>query len=105
MQRKQRITTILTGKLNPTHIEVENESHKHHVPEGSETHFKISVVSTVFLSLSMIARHRLVNNLLADELNNGLHALSMHLFTPEEWEGRQQGTPPSPACKDGFRHG
>jgi len=105
MQRKQHITKLLTDKLNPSYIEIDNESHNHHVPEGSETHFKISVVSTAFLSLSMIARHRLVNNLLADELNNGLHALTMHLFTPEEWDSRQQETPSSPACKDGFRHG
>jgi BolA protein len=43
------------------------------------------VVSGAFAGKSQIARHRLVNSLLKDEFDAGLHALSLRLKTPEEW--------------------
>ncbi len=105
MSRENRIKQIIVNELNPSFLEVVNESHKHHVPDGAETHFKLSIVTNQFTGVSKIARHRLVNNLLAGELTTGLHALSLHLHTPEEWEKSNRTQPDSPACRDGYRHG
>lgn len=102
MTRKTRITERLTQALSPLFLSVENESHKHHVPEGSQTHFKVVAVSLKFEGLTRVARHRLVNHLLCDEMAQGLHALSMHLYTVDEWEKSNQAIIPSPDCKDGF---
>lgn len=50
--------------------------------------FAVAIVSSAFAGKTQIARHRLVNSLLKDEFDNmGLHALSLRLKTPEEWEG------------------
>jgi stress-induced morphogen len=38
---EQRIRTQLESALQPVHYELVNESHKHSVPRGSETHFKV----------------------------------------------------------------
>ncbi len=83
--------------LNPTHLEVINESHGHSVAPGSETHFKVVVVSSSFAGQSLVDRHRLMYSLLADALNGGVHALALHTFTPEEWEKKQQADK-SPIC-------
>lgn len=105
MSRKQRINQLISNELEPSFLDVEDESSKHHVPEGGETHFKVSVVSEKFNDLTKLARHRMINNLLAEELNSGLHALSLHLYTPKEWQSCGQTTAKSPACRDGYRHG
>ncbi|QRN03244.1 BolA/IbaG family iron-sulfur metabolism protein [Legionella sp. MW5194] len=105
MSRKQRIEDLLMSQLAPVHLSVENESHRHHVPEGAETHFKVIAVSDQFTSLNRVARHRLLNRLLADELQTGLHALSLHLYTPAEWQEKEGKVMNSPACRDGYRHG
>lgn len=54
-----RITTKL-GTLNPVHLEVINESYKHKVPQGSETHFKVVVVSEAFQDKPLLDRHSIV---------------------------------------------
>lgn len=102
--RKERIEQILNQELHPIYLEVENESGNHHVPEGSETHFKVIAVSTGFTGLALIARHRLLNNLLSQEFELGLHALSMHLYTAEEWEKNKERLLKSPACRDGYKN-
>ncbi|KFZ36388.1 BolA [Shewanella mangrovi] len=88
----------LQQALLPVHLQVINESHNHHVPPNSETHFKVIVVSEAFADLRLLARHRKVNEALAHELANGVHALSMHTYTPAEWQSEQQ-VPESPKCK------
>ena len=104
MSRKSRIHALITQQFAPTHLEVEDESHHHHVPEGSESHFKITAVSAQFASLTRIARHRLLNTLLKTEFEQGLHALSMHLYTLEEWLAKGKTVLESPKCQDGFEN-
>ena len=104
MSRRDRIEHLLTQELAPIYLNVEDESANHHVPEGAQTHFKVTAVSSRFIDLTRIARHRLLNHLLADEFNLGLHALSMHLFTPDEWEKNHNTIMKSPACKDGYKN-
>ncbi|XP_048514386.1 DNA-binding transcriptional regulator BolA isoform X2 [Athalia rosae] len=69
----------LTAALGPSFIEISNESHMHNVPKGSETHFKVIVVSDKFVDQPLIKRHRMVNDLLQNELQTGVHALSIVL--------------------------
>ncbi len=97
--------TIIESKLNnhfkPLHLEVHNESHMHNVPEGSESHFKVVVVSTDFEGQKLLARHRAVNETLDAELKGGIHALSIHAMTPDEWFAKGGKIPESPPCLGG----
>lgn len=104
MSRQQHLETILSAQFNPIHLAVENESSNHNVPIGSESHFKIIIVSNQFDQLTHIARHRRVNEAVKNEFSNGLHALSMHLYTPDEWIKKNGAVPDSPKCKGGSRH-
>ncbi len=86
---EQKLATALTPQL----LVVENESHMHSVKPGSETHFKVLVVSPEFDGASRVARQRRVNDLLRDELASGVHALTMRVITPEEYaSGRGRRT-------------
>lgn len=93
----------LRTRFAPVHLEVINESSNHHVPPGSETHFKVVLVSDVFDGARLIARHRQVNQALADELSGGVHALAIHTYTQPEWRARQLAAPSSPDCAGGSR--
>lgn len=103
MSRKERMTQLLTQELTPIYLNVEDESANHHVPQGAETHFKVTAVAAKFIGLSRIARHRLLNHLLSQEFELGLHALSMHLYAPEEWE-KNKAVLQSPSCRDGYKN-
>lgn len=102
MTRKDRIDQQLTSELSPIFLSVEDESHNHHVPENAQTHFKIIMASTQFVGLTRVQRHRLINTLLKNEFDTGMHALSMFLYSPEEWEVKQS-VPQSPNCRDGYK--
>ncbi|MDP3267877.1 MAG: BolA/IbaG family iron-sulfur metabolism protein [Legionella sp.] len=105
MLRKDRIEKQLNQELSPHYLSVEDESKNHHVPEGAQTHFKIVAVSTRFNNMTRINRHRMINSLLAEEFHNGLHALSMHLYTESEWEIKEDASVlKSPACRDGYKN-
>ncbi|ONK68323.1 uncharacterized protein A4U43_C05F10170 [Asparagus officinalis] len=88
--RKERMRERLGGKLNPTELEIEDVSHMHAGHAGvrgnssGETHFNLRVVSKEFEGKSMVKRHRLVYDLLKEELESGLHALSIVAKTPSE---------------------
>lgn len=91
----------LLHQLQPSHLEVINESANHNVPPGSESHFKVVVVSEAFAGKSLIARHRLINEILADELKNKIHALALHTYTETDWNERTHQAPLSPPCRGG----
>ncbi len=81
----------------------------HNVPEGSESHFKIIIVCNDFKDKMLIARHRLVNKVLQDELNKeqsegGIHALALHTMTMEEWFKKGKAAE-SPECLGGDKAG
>lgn len=101
MSRSQRINDALTNELKPDTLVIHDESSGHSVPAGAESHFKVTAVSTCFHDLNRVARHRLVTACLSDEFTTGLHALSLHLYTPEEWRRRSRDIPTSPACRNG----
>ena len=90
--RGTRIKEKLERELNPVAIEVEDISYQHAGHAGvrgsdGETHFNLKVVSKEFEGKSLVKRHRLVYGLLQDELQSGLHALSIVAKTPSEVNG------------------
>lgn len=94
------IESKLLSAFSPLHLDVLNESYMHSVPPGSETHFKVTLVADTFVGLRAVKRHQLVYQILADELANGVHALAIHTYTPEEWLGV---SPASPKCLGGSK--
>ncbi len=103
MSRKTVIESTLRQALSPLHLEVLDESHMHSVPEGAESHFRLTVVSDRFAGEKLLARHRQVNKLLAAEFNAGLHAAALHTWTPEEWFQKGGRIPESPPCLGGSK--
>ena len=104
MTVQQTIETKLRAALAPAHLEILNESGRHAVPPGSETHFKVVVVSEVFRGKPRVVRHQQVNGILAAELAGGVHALSLQTHTAEEWLARGGTVIDSPACLGGGKH-
>lgn len=98
---QQAIEKKLELALSPVFLDVRNESYMHNVPEGSESHFKVVVVSEQFENTRLIARHRQVNTVLAEELAGAIHALAIHTYTPQEWQQQNQLAPSSPNCAGG----
>ncbi|CAD0197395.1 unnamed protein product [Chrysodeixis includens] len=96
------IRSKLLSTLDAKHLDVINESYMHNVPKGAETHFKVVVVSDKFDGLPLIKRHRLVNDILKEELQTGVHALSIVAKTPQQWESSDKVIESSPNCKGGF---
>jgi BolA family transcriptional regulator, general stress-responsive regulator len=78
----------LVRALQPTRLEILNESGQHAGHSGSpgtgESHFRVLLVSPVFNGKSRLDRHRLVNETLAAELKGGVHALAIKAYAPGE---------------------
>jgi BolA protein len=101
----EQIHDELVGAFAPERLDVINESGNHNVPKGSETHFKVVIVSDAFAGQSPVARHRAVNKALAAQLAGGVHALSIQAHTPEQWAARGGQVPDSPPCLGGSKAG
>jgi stress-induced morphogen len=93
--------------------EIINESSSHSVPKGSETHFKVILVSNKFTGLIPVQRHRLVYNLLKPEMRvlpednsnyHKIHALSIIAKTEDEWAKEKETIDKtSPKCLGGSK--
>jgi BolA protein len=103
MNIQNNIEKKLLNHFNPEHLEVINESFKHNVPEGSESHFKVVIVTPAFSGERLIKRHRSVNAVLKDDLANDIHALDLHTYTQEEFEKLFGEIPQSPNCMGGSK--
>jgi BolA protein len=99
---QERIEQKLSSSLGPSWLEVINESSMHSVPVGSETHFKVVIVSQAFEGKALVERHRLVYGVLGEEMKNGIHALAITSRTPEEWE-KTSAVAKSPPCLGGSK--
>lgn len=80
---KAKLSLILA--LSYLHIENESQQHADHYLGDGQTHFSMLVVSPEFQGLTRLQRHQKVNQALLDEFQMGLHALSLQVFSPEEW--------------------
>lgn len=81
MTYRQRMIDKLTTAFGPTFLEVIDESERHHGHGGShadgETHFVVQITSAAFRGTSRLQRHRMINDVLKDELAERVHALSI----------------------------
>lgn len=93
----------LASEFEADFLQVENESHMHNVAPGSESHFKVTIVSDTFRDQMLIARHRRVNKALEQEMQQ-IHALALHTLTPEEWQARGGQVSASPKCRGGGKN-
>ena len=103
MTMQQTIESRLNSSFSIEHLSVENESHMHNVAPGSESHFKVTIVSGDFSELILIKRHRMVNRALRQELQ-AIHALALHTMTPDEWSTRAGKVADSPPCRGGGKN-
>ncbi|PRQ15788.1 putative BolA protein [Rosa chinensis] len=90
LSRASRMRTKLQTALEASALDIEDVSHQHagHAAmrdnNAGETHFNLKIVSPKFEGQSLVKRHRMVYDALADELQSGLHALSIVAKTPQE---------------------
>jgi BolA family transcriptional regulator, general stress-responsive regulator len=74
--------------LEPTRLDVVNESHLHAGHRGSpgtgESHFRVLIVSKRFEGVSRVSRHRLVNETLVGLVGAKVHALALSTYAPSE---------------------
>ncbi|MGB0669446.1 MAG: BolA family protein [Porticoccaceae bacterium] len=97
---EQSIADSVQGQFQPELLQLTNESHMHSVPPGSESHFKLVLVTDQFLGLRLVQRHQMIYQLLAEQLAGPVHALALHTYTPEEW-AETLAAPDSPDCRGG----
>ncbi len=90
MKVAERIDAKLRAGLAPERLDIKDESHLHAGHAGAradgESHFRLLIVSSKFDGVSRVARQRLVNDLLREELSERIHALAMKTLTPAEYE-------------------
>ena len=88
MSVAERMREKLQAGLAPSELEIVDESAAHEghagARPGGETHFRLHVVSAAFDGLSRLDRQRLVHRLLAEELADRVHALSVSAKAPGE---------------------
>ena len=99
----QQVKKKLLDKFIPSHLEIINESYMHSVPKGSETHFKVVVISDLFKGQNLLQRHRNIQECLQEEMKGGVHALSIVAKTEEDWT-KNNTIAKSPACLGGSKH-
>lgn len=91
MQIERKIQEKLLSAFTPQQLVVQNDSHKHAhhvethgVPRTGETHFTVTIVSAKFEGRSRVERHRMVHEVLAEELAGPVHALAIKAHAPGE---------------------
>lgn len=88
MRMADRIRERLESALDGAVVTVVDDSARHAghagAGEGGESHFNVRVTAPAFAGQGRVARHRLVNGLLAEEFGKGLHALQLTLLAPGE---------------------
>lgn len=88
MSVEETIHEKLTSAFAPEALRVINESHQHAGHAGSpgtgESHFAVHVISNAFVGKSRLERHRMVNEVLAEELSGKIHALAVTALSPED---------------------
>jgi BolA protein len=83
-----RIREKLSAGLQPTRLEIVDDSHKHAghagARPGGESHFTVEVVSAAFEGMGRVERQRLVYRLLEEEMAGPVHALALRTIAPSE---------------------
>lgn len=88
MSAESRLREKLMIALEPTRLDIVNESELHaghrSTPGTGESHFRIMIVSPKFSGATRVTRHRMVNDVIADELKGRIHALALSTYAPGE---------------------
>lgn len=83
MDLADEINIKLQNDLNPGHLEIYNDSHKHagHREAGDaiNTHFRIEI-SKDFIDGSRIDKHRAIMRSISKYMNNPIHAVEIKLI-------------------------
>jgi len=103
MSMQDKIIEELKSGFSIDSYDLVNESHMHNVPEGSESHFKLTIVSDDFVDKSLVLRHKLVYQKLGESVMGTIHALALHTYTISEWQKRNSKSPSSPPCMGGSK--
>lgn len=84
----QEIETLLRQALQPTRLEVINDSARHHGHAGDdgsgESHFTVVIESAAFTGRNRVERQRMVNRALGDIPGQRVHALAIRAMAPGE---------------------
>jgi len=91
---------LLQAALQPTHLEVVDESAAHagHAGAGPHpygSHFRVRIASPLFAGLSRVAQHRLVYDPLRKMIDQGVHAIAIEVVLPVH----PSAAPLSPAAR------
>lgn len=92
MSVEEAMIAKLNAAFTPVQLTIQNDSARHaghhHGPgkagHGGESHFNITIISEKFAGVARVQRHRMVNEVLADELAGPVHALSIKASAPGE---------------------
>ena len=85
--RAERIRALLTAALEPTVLELTDESALHAGHAGAASggsHFRLRIVSPRFEGQRLVMRHRLVYDSVHDMMHTEIHALAITALTPSE---------------------
>ena len=93
----------LKKELDPSHLEVIDESYLHNVEPGRESHVRVVAVSEKFKDLNLVKRHQLIYSNIQEELAGPIHAITLHTFTPKEWVDKNKKAEASPDCLGGSK--
>jgi BolA protein len=81
MTTADQIRSRLTEAFHPDALEVVDESdlHKGHAGHrpGGESHFRVRITAPAFVGKTRLAAHRMINQVLAAELSETVHALAI----------------------------
>lgn len=98
MSPSQSIRQKLESALAPCTLDIQDQSaaHRGHAGyrEGEQTHFNIRIISARFAGLSRIEQHRLVYSILAQDMENGIHALALQTAAPPDATETKEKTVP-----------
>jgi BolA protein len=87
MERVERIRQLLTAALNPSELEVGDDSHLHAGHAGAASgggHYRVKIVSEQFEGLRLVMRHRLVYDAVQGMMHTDIHALAITAVAPSE---------------------
>jgi len=91
--RVSMIRETLAAALHPTHLEIEDESHKHIGHAGARQgggHFRVNIVSASFTGKGLLERQRMVYQSLGTAMRRDIHALSIKAYSPEEFNTNEE---------------
>ena len=88
VERVEKIRQLLEAAFAPESLDVDDDSHKHAGHEGAKGglgHFSVSIVSTKFNGMRVLARHRAVYDALGDMMQTDIHALAIDAVASDEF--------------------